>query len=32
MGGGTFFKVGGTNARQKNYRKFLWFELARHKH
>jgi len=28
MGGGTFFKVGGTSARQKNYRKFLWFELA----
>jgi len=25
---GTFFKVGGTIARQKNYRKFLWFELA----
>jgi len=28
MGGETFFKVGGTNARQKNYRKFLRFELA----
>jgi len=28
MGGGTFFKVGGTSARQKNDRKFLWFELA----
>jgi len=26
---GTFFKVGGvTSARQKNYRKFLWYELA----
>jgi len=23
MGGGTIFKVGGTNARQKNYRTFL---------
>jgi len=28
MGGGTFFKVGGTIARQKNYIKLLWFELA----
>jgi len=28
MGGGTFFKVGGTSARQKKYRKFWWFELA----
>jgi len=28
MGGGTFFKVGGPSTRQKNYRKFLWFELA----
>jgi len=28
MGGGTYFKVGGTSARQKFYRKFLWFELA----
>jgi len=29
MGGGTFFKVGGhKSARQKNYKKFLWFELA----
>jgi len=28
VGGETFFKVGGTSARQKNYRKFLWFELA----
>jgi len=27
-GGGTCFKVGGTSARQKNYRKFLWFGLA----
>jgi len=27
MGGGTFFKVGGTSACQKN-RKFLWFQLA----
>jgi len=27
MGGGTFFK-GGTSARQKNYREFLWFDLA----
>jgi len=27
-GGGTFFKVGGTSARQKSYRKLLWFELA----
>jgi len=27
MGGGTFFKVGGTSARQK-FRKFLWVELA----
>ena len=28
MGGGTFFKVGGTSARQKNYGKFFWCELA----
>jgi len=28
MGGGTFFKVGGHNARRKNCRKFLQFELA----
>ena len=28
MGGGTFSKMGGTSARQKNYRKFLRFELA----
>jgi len=28
MGGGTFFKVGATSARQKIYRKFLWIELA----
>jgi len=28
MGGGTSFKVGGTSARQTNYRKFLRFELA----
>ena len=28
MGGGTFFKVGGTSARHKNYVKFMWFELA----
>jgi len=27
MGGGTFFKVGGTNACQNSYRKILWFEL-----
>jgi len=27
-GGGTFFKVGGTSVRQKNYSKFLWFEMA----
>jgi len=27
MGGGTFFKVGGTSDRQI-YRKFLWLELA----
>ena len=26
--GGTFFKVGDTSARQKDYRKFLRFELA----
>jgi len=26
VGGGTFFKVGGTS--QKNYRKYLWFELV----
>ena len=29
MGGGAFFKVGGgTSARQKYYRKFMWFDLA----
>jgi len=28
MGAGTFFQVGDTSARQKNYRKFSWFELA----
>jgi len=28
IGGGTFFKEGGTSVRQTNYRKFLWFELA----
>jgi len=28
MGGGTFFKVGGTSARQKTMQKFLWLELA----
>jgi len=28
MGGGTFFKVGGHKGMSKNYRKFLWFELA----
>jgi len=28
MGGGTFFKVGGTSSRQKNYRKILRLELA----
>jgi len=28
MGGGTFFKVEGRSARQKNYGKLLWFELA----
>jgi len=28
MGGGIFFKVGGTSARQKNYKKCLWLELA----
>jgi len=28
MGGGSFFKVRGTSARQKIYRKFLWLELA----
>jgi len=28
MGGGTFFKVGGTNGNPKKYTKFLWFELA----
>jgi len=28
MGGGTFFKVGGTSARQKIYGKLLWFEWA----
>jgi len=28
MGGGTLFKVGVTNARQKNYRSILSFELA----
>jgi len=25
---GTFFKVGGTSARQKHYRKVLWFQLV----
>jgi len=28
MGGGTFFKVEGHKCTLKNYRKFLWFELA----
>jgi len=28
MGGGTFFKMVGTSARQKKHRKFLWFELV----
>jgi len=28
MGDGTFFKVRGTNASQKKYRKILWCELA----
>jgi len=30
IGGGTFFKVGGNKHKRtlKNYRKFLWFELA----
>jgi len=28
MGGGTFFKVGSTSARQKALENFLWFELA----
>jgi len=28
MGGGTFFKVGGHKCTSKNYRKFMWFELA----
>jgi len=28
MGGGTFFKVGVTSARQKKTREFLWFALA----
>jgi len=28
MGGGTVFKMAGTSARQKDYRKFMWFELA----
>jgi len=28
MGGGTFFKVGGTSARQTTLENFLWFELA----
>jgi len=28
MGGGTFFKVGGHKCMSKNYKKFLWFELA----
>jgi len=27
-GVGIFFKVGSTSARQKNYEKLLWFELA----
>jgi len=28
MGGGIFFKVGGHKCMLKNYRKFMWFELA----
>jgi len=28
MGGGTFFKVGGHKRTSKNYRQFLWCELA----
>jgi len=28
MGGGTFFKVGGTSERQKPLENVLWFELA----
>jgi len=28
MGGGTFFKLGGTSARQNKYRILLRFELA----
>ena len=28
MGGGTFFTVGGYKCTSKNYRTFLWFELA----
>jgi len=28
MGGETFFKVGRNKCTLKNYRKFLWFELA----
>jgi len=26
IGGGTFFKVGGTSARQKYFGKIFWFE------
>jgi len=32
MGGGTFFEVGVTRARQENYRKFWIGKLWRHKH
>jgi len=28
MGGETFLKGGEASASQKNYRKFLWFELS----
>jgi len=28
MGGGNFFKRGGHKCTLKNYRKFLWFQLA----
>jgi len=28
MGGGTFLKVGGHKCTSKNYRIFVWFELA----
>jgi len=28
MGGGTFFKVGGTSSSKNKTRKILWFELA----